>query len=183
MYLITETGRKRLLRLIARMDNDVDEENFYMGAWLQPSPKLMGAMEDNVTIEEKMITPECGTKACAFGHAALDPELAKEGLSMKWRNGDARFVLNGVEGSAEYIARRFFEMSEDMVTALFLGVSGADTPQDWAGYARGILAKAADPMRAELHLKMGEVNWMRAPVAELREKLNEALALVEKIKQ
>lgn len=118
----------RLLRLADWLDR-VDPERFYMCTWAQKD--------------------ECGTTACAMGHACDIPEFKALGLRLDWSQRVAHVSFPGptdtrvVDMSA---AQRLFDIEEVQAMYLFASETEAgdtradETPKDVAKRIRELVA-------------------------------------------
>lgn len=79
---------QRLAKL-ARYMKTVDEDQFYLGNWIDGNynnlPKLVDVVNAEIRpghIVTQEVLHSCGTTACLLGHAATMPEFRKRGLKL-----------------------------------------------------------------------------------------------------
>jgi|SRR6185437_8822776 len=90
-------GRERLLRLANVVLPNVSHDEFDMTVW------------------------DCGTVACAAGHAARDPVLAAEGLSVEWTSDRSQAAtVRYQQSQGTYALERFFELPPWRAELIFL---------------------------------------------------------------
>ncbi len=109
------TGKQRLERLRDILVADDFAKHgilFDMSAWCRTphdvSPRVAGG------------TPECGTAACAFGHAMLDKVLQKEGLKAVYDDWSRNHLTPSYKGLRGFkAASSFFGISLREAEELF----------------------------------------------------------------
>ncbi len=103
------TVRLDRLTTLANYLDTIEEEDFYLGSW-----KCM----------KRFNNPECGTKACAIGHACDIPEFKEAGLSLRLVP-DFNYKVPVYEGQENWRAvEAFFDMTDEDTQELFY----------WTGY-------------------------------------------------
>jgi len=115
---------------------------------------------------------DCATAACAFGHAALDPEFQRQGLGLERvvnadkqgaADGELTVVFQGESGWNA--ARRFFGIGSDTCLRLFAW--------EWYGNRPDTLVQPLDVMtRVQQLLDLGEAEFVRRiefPLAVFRD--------------
>jgi hypothetical protein len=79
--------RSKLMSLIARLENEVDDDHFWMGAWLAPSKRRDDYQFIHYQSEESI--PHCQTAGCIAGTVflGLTPEQRKEYITRFGEHG------------------------------------------------------------------------------------------------
>jgi len=104
---------RRVARLVEVLQG-VEPGQFYMGAWAR----------DYGNNRKRKFDSGCGSTACAFGHACLDPVLIEQGLSMVMEGPNYEGVRRGTPRYKHWkaldAAKEFFGLSHDMATQWFM---------------------------------------------------------------
>lgn len=111
---------ERLTKLAELLDKVAAERKpFNLSVWVRSPAELVGMdLEDTATASglamEEVASHECGTVACAIGHACLDPWFNEQGLTVDL-DGQPKFENNQ---SWDAVAA-FFEIGWELSIFLF----------------------------------------------------------------
>jgi hypothetical protein len=114
--------KKRLLELATYLETEVKPENFDMKFWYRKT---------------RYSSTNCGTTACAFGHACMIPRFKKLGLRLNSAYS-SRFDMSYPSYRGEYrlcAAGKFFGLTKEQASYLFLNDSTIG-PRDYANELR-----------------------------------------------
>jgi hypothetical protein len=110
-----QTHTRRLRKLADILENLQSDRRFNMGTWGEHG--LEHHPDENF----------CGTTACALGHAAMDPEFRRDGLSLEWERNENGYraavvlkdhdELRGAAAGAE-----FFGLTQNEASFVFYAI-------------------------------------------------------------
>lgn len=132
-------NKDRLTRMVDLLKRDAANPKgvkFDLGIWAAPARHGVtrwGGIPDG---EPLVVATSCGTKACAFGLAAISGEFAEDGLNYKFGpevNG-TRMLVPTFEGEECFgAAATFFDIKYNDASYLFDPESYEETPREAEG--------------------------------------------------
>lgn len=143
-----ETSVRRLTKLSQHL-RSLPAKKFNLDTWVNQPTVRFGEDIDESKVIDDVNNPECGTTACACGHAATIPEFRRAGLKFTqnyWGGNEIQYKKPGSKGDASIAFRaasEFFKLENDISDYLF-------SPDEYPHNAKGRMAVVN---RIEAHVR------------------------------